>query len=100
MNTIKIEYTCVEGMHFFVSGDPISKGVLVGHESLETAFNEVSVQLEYILEKNHGVTSKCVPAESFETFTAWLNEIMGIQHGSSIVTLPGAIIDWTQSHAA
>lgn len=74
MNTIKIKYACIDGMHFFVSGDSISKGVLVGHENLETAFNEVSVQLEYILEKNHGVKSRCVPADSLETFTAWLGD--------------------------
>ena len=55
MNTI---YTCVDGMHFFVSDDPMSKGVLVGHTDLKIACNEISAQLEYILRKNHGVTLK------------------------------------------
>lgn len=99
MNTIKIEYAYVDGMHFFVSGDPNSKGVLVGHEDIETAFNEVSIQLEYILEKNQGIKSKCFPADTFESFSKWLTGVLGVQHGS-ITTLPSAVIDWTQNQAA
>ena len=71
-NTITVDYTFIDGMHFFTGKDAYALGLCVGHPKLKLAFNEVSIQLVNLLDVNHGVTAKVEPGVSFEEFEKWV----------------------------
>lgn len=98
--TIKLEYAFVDGMHFFVSGDVMSKGVCVGHPDLKTAYDEVSLQLSYVLHNNQNIIGECEPAVTYEQFAAWLEKAQSTSDDDKIITIPSAVIDWAQCKAA
>lgn len=66
--TVKVTYKLIDGAHFFVSSDGDALGLCVAHADLETAFKEVSHQLNVLFSKNHGVSAKFYPTVPFDDF--------------------------------
>lgn len=72
MNEIKVEYSYVDGAHFFTGKDAFALGLCVAHADLKTAFEEVPVQLVNLLEVNKGIKAKVVPGVTFEELSNWV----------------------------
>lgn len=68
MSTINVTYKCIDGAHFFVTTDKEAAGLCVANTDLQTAFNEVSLQLNALFAFNHGQKCKFQPSVPFEVF--------------------------------
>lgn len=96
----KIKYTVVSGMHFFTSTGGLTKGLCAGSSDLKTAFDEVAVQIIYLLKKNHGIEdADCTPAIPFEDFQAFVDKTMDLE-SDRIQPVPSAVIDYFNKRAA
>ena len=97
---VKVKYACVDGMHFFTAGDQLSAGLCAGSKALKVAYEEVAIQLKYLLAKNHGKPDQTfTPAVSFEEFSAWVQNASG-NANPEIHPVPGAIVQWGKAKAA
>lgn len=72
VGTIKVKYECVDGMHFFTSGDAMTKGLCAASKDLRVAFDGVSYQCEQLLIHNHKMDVSVTPSLTFAEFQAWL----------------------------
>ena len=67
MPSITVKYQFVDGAHFFTSNDKDAKGLCAAHTDLATAFNEVTLQLNKLID---GASFKpSVPLEEFKEWT-------------------------------
>ena len=97
---LKVQYTYVDGMHFFVSGDALTKGLCAGHTNLKVAYDEVAIQLNYLFKKNCNIDVMCVPEGTFDEFKKWLKATLDTTKDVSIEPVPNALIGWAQSEVA
>lgn len=65
---IWVNYSLVDGAHFFTGVDGYAQGLCVAHKDFKTAFDEVAVQLTNLLLINHGENAVVTPAVSYEDF--------------------------------
>lgn len=68
---VAVIYKCVDGAHFFVSGDPGIKGLCVASTNLELAYGEVGRQLGILVSKATGKPAHFEPAVSLAEFEKW-----------------------------
>jgi hypothetical protein len=97
MHKSLVRYECIDGAHFFTSGDQMSKGLCVAHQNLEIAYQEVSQQLVSLLALNHGHETEMEPALPIEKFSDWLNGVQGLSTGV-IRSIPAGVIEWSRKH--
>jgi hypothetical protein len=95
-NAIKVAYKFVDGAHFFVSTDKEAAGLCVANTDMETAFNEVSAQLNALWAFNHGKAGNFQPMVLFDSFKKTLEALqvvakLGDQSG---MIVPGPIQPW------
>ena len=93
MKQVKVLYKCVDGAHFFVSGDEASTGLCVAHKDLAKAFEAVPVQLSKLFKLNHDITTKFEPSMSLTAFVEWVEH----QHAASAnAPAPGiaGVVPW------
>lgn len=68
-NPISVKYAYVDGAHFFTSDDPVAAGLCSASTNLKDAFDDVAVQLNAILNLDHGILHpNYQPAVSYEQF--------------------------------
>ena len=92
---VQVLYAYIDGAHFFTSFQV--KGLCAASEDLETAFNEVSVQLGELLSDQLGKPVECVPQVTLEEFEAWLEAQKGITTES---LASAALAKWSLSQPA
>jgi hypothetical protein len=68
VSAIKVAYKFVDGAHFFVSTDKEAAGLCVANTDLQTAWNEVSAQLNALWHFNHGKEGNFKPMVPFDSF--------------------------------
>jgi hypothetical protein len=98
MSMIAVSYKFVDGAHFFVSTDKEAAGLCAANTDLETAWNEVSVQLNALWAFNHGEKANFQPAVPFETFQKALVGFQLVAKGAdqSGMIKPGPIQPWSK----
>lgn len=80
--TVSVDYSCIDGAHFFTSPDPKWKGLCAASASLKDAFDDVALQLNNLAKYNHNATNPDFqPSSSYEDFlktlkSALLAEVM------------------------
>ena len=75
MEAISVTYAFVDGAHFFTSEDPKWSGLCAASVELETAWDDVSFQLNELAKLNHGIKDPGIkPAMSLDDFVAGLKE--------------------------
>lgn len=62
--TIKVEYRNVDGYHIYTSKDVY--GLYIADKNPETAFENVSGALEFLIQENYGIECNVEPAQTFE----------------------------------
>lgn len=67
-----VNYSVVDGAHFFTGADVFSQGLCVAHKNLKTAWDEVAVQLKNLAEVNHKLQAEFVPTAPFDEFVSYL----------------------------
>ncbi len=73
---IKVDYSYIDGAHFFSGRDPMALGLCVAHKDLKTAFEEALTGLKYLLGKNHNIQHAVVEsAVPFEEFAKWVAKV-------------------------
>ncbi len=92
---LHLNYAFVDGLHFFVGSGPLAKGLCVAHADSKTAYDEVSVQLKYLLAKNHGIDDNPQPNMPYEDFLEWLKNAAQTPN-ENITPMPTAIIKWAK----
>lgn len=73
-DVILVEYSHIDGAHYFTGKDAYAIGLCVADADLKTAFDEVSIQLMNLLEVNHEIKATVEPGVSFEEFQKWVTE--------------------------
>jgi len=92
---IKVIYKYVDGAHFFWSQDDLAKGLCVASQDPETAYNEVTAQLNVLITHHLKLPKKASvkPALPYEAFFAWLQK--NIEEASpSFSPIPSASLSW------
>lgn len=73
---IKVDYSYIDGAHFFSGRDPMALGLCVAHKDLKTAFDEALSALKYLLGKNHNIQNAVVESViPFEEFSKWVAKV-------------------------
>jgi len=90
---IGVKYKYIDGAHFFLGADELSEGLCVAHADLETAFNAVAEELEFLLKNNHQQVAKFVPGAPFEHFQAWVKTVYGTAT-KGIEPIPSGQLQW------
>lgn len=52
---IKIDYTIIDGAHFFTSKDKLALGLCAAHNDFDVAMDDILTQLGVLLANNHGI---------------------------------------------
>jgi len=69
--SIQVLYKCVDGAHFFISGDERLPGLCVAHPHLETAYHAVGETLRVLYQEQYGEDAQFVPSVPVSAFEAW-----------------------------
>lgn len=94
--TIKVSYRYVDGAHCFASHDPRAAGLCVASTDLRAAYDEVTRQLNILLQKNHGgQPGRCAPKTPYDVFRAWVRKVVE-DAADDIMPIPAASVIWHQ----
>jgi hypothetical protein len=73
---IKVDYSVIDGAHFFSGRDVISFGLCVAHKDLKTAFDSTLAALKLLIVKNHGLHNVTVePTLPYAEFAEWAKAV-------------------------
>ena len=77
MAGVSVTYSFIDGAHFFTSEDPKWAGLCAASTELESAWDDVGIQLNHLAKVNHGMENpNFVPASSYPEFLKELHEAM------------------------
>ncbi|MCH7889081.1 MAG: hypothetical protein IIA00_07365 [Proteobacteria bacterium] len=77
MFAVSVNYSIVDGAHFFTSDDAKWAGLCAASVNLKDAWNDVAFQLNTLAKLNHGIESPDFqPASSFDEFLADVKAVM------------------------
>jgi len=101
---ITVQYSFVDGAHFFTSKDPLAKGLCVASRDLHAAFLEVPYQLKVLLDKNKGLHNvQFTSMTPFAILKEWADKEMAdaqkSKHDDAFIPMPVAKMQW-ESRAA
>jgi len=89
---IKVLYKYVDGAHFFIAGDEMSKGLCVAAASLDAAYKEVTDQINVLAKENLGQEIEYKPLVPEEELLHWVKS--SAEPVNHIHPLPQALLSW------
>ncbi len=99
MQAVKVLYKCVDGAHFFTSGDSKTQGLCVAHKNLKIAFMEVAPTLSVLFKENYNEDVTFVPEMSFQAFKKWVEQRSDEARMSPVPGLAG-VVPWMREAVA
>jgi len=89
-NPVSVMYKFVDGKHYFISNDEVTKGLNVSNTDMKKAFSSVGFELSKLINKNYNQSVKFVPAITFNSFKQWHTMILANTISDSTPSISGA----------